>query len=253
MVVAGAPPAVPKVRPPEMSKAGRCMQDARFRQQFQKTVLCNFFIDGKCSKGDTCKFAHGMGEVQPMPNLKKTSLCVPYLNHRCARSKSECPYAHGHADLRMTEPFKRERKKGSGIAQVGGLTSSAWCHLELRRLEAELRCEGLGCTTSPPPRDAAVAAGPAEPGAPGCGPALHTVQGDAGARGLLPPAAVPAPTVLDVAHLKLPVPPLGLDLAHCSLHSPMWTFEALKCSHGVAMQGSNVTEAPSVRLEAYSF
>lgn len=79
--------------------------DARFRSQFRKTELCAFFAAGWCSKGGRCEFAHGEQELEVAPDLSKTSVCLRWLKHSCARSRTECPYAHGVHDMRKTEAY----------------------------------------------------------------------------------------------------------------------------------------------------
>jgi len=72
------------------------------RSQLVKTELCSFYMGGHCAKGKRCHFAHGLEEVQPHPDLTKTSLCLNWKRSRCRRAAGDCPYAHGEQELRKT-------------------------------------------------------------------------------------------------------------------------------------------------------
>lgn len=65
-----------------------------------KTRLCVFHVQGHCSRGSACVYAHGEHELKPMPDLTRTKIC-PHLSKegRCNNSSS-CPYAHSEEELR---------------------------------------------------------------------------------------------------------------------------------------------------------
>jgi len=74
-----------------------------FQHQFMKTKLCMAFKKGLCDEGDACCFAHGPRELAPSPDLRKTSLCKAFQEGQCVYVRWQCPFAHGVADLCVTE------------------------------------------------------------------------------------------------------------------------------------------------------
>mmetsp|Transcript_103842 Transcript_103842/g.293664 ORF Transcript_103842/g.293664 Transcript_103842/m.293664 type:complete len:211 (+) Transcript_103842:40-672(+) len=77
----------------------------QFRCQFRKTKLCRFDAAGQCGFGSQCAFAHGADELQKVPSLRKTSMCVDWQRGTCLRKSSDCPFAHGDSELRLTPAF----------------------------------------------------------------------------------------------------------------------------------------------------
>lgn len=65
-----------------------------------KTKMCKFFMQGKCSKGETCQFAHTCDDLQCRPNLHKTRLCMAFQRTGSCREGTSCKYAHGINELR---------------------------------------------------------------------------------------------------------------------------------------------------------
>lgn len=65
-----------------------------------KTRLCVFHVQGHCSRGNTCVYAHGEHELRPMPDLTRTKMC-PHVSKdgRCNMGMI-CPYAHSEEELR---------------------------------------------------------------------------------------------------------------------------------------------------------
>merc|ERR1719169_189505 len=72
------------------------------RSLYHKTVLCSFFPKGLCKKGKACTFAHNGSELEEAPDLRKTSICLAWKRGCCTLSSSECAFAHGRRDLRLT-------------------------------------------------------------------------------------------------------------------------------------------------------
>jgi len=66
-----------------------------------KTRMCSFFLDGKCSRGIKCSFAHAWDEVRQAPDLSKTKICILWKKGMC--HDINCSYAHGADQLRRTE------------------------------------------------------------------------------------------------------------------------------------------------------
>ncbi|EEA05313.1 zinc finger, CCCH type domain-containing protein [Cryptosporidium muris RN66] len=71
------------------------------KRQLYKTKMCLFLLEGKCSKGNFCSFAHSQEQLRPLPNLKFTKLCeLISLGQKC--TDINCAYAHNREDLRIT-------------------------------------------------------------------------------------------------------------------------------------------------------
>lgn len=75
----------------------------KFRMQFSKTRMCEFYKQGRCSRGALCVFAHQEEELRQLPDLNKTALCP--LKESC--TDPECKYAHRTAELRCTDEFAK--------------------------------------------------------------------------------------------------------------------------------------------------
>lgn len=65
-----------------------------------KTRLCVFHSRGLCTRGSTCTFAHGVGELAARPDFSRTQVCRPFkTTGQCAKGDA-CPFAHALDDLR---------------------------------------------------------------------------------------------------------------------------------------------------------
>lgn len=69
-------------------------------QMLGKTKLCKFFVEGHCSRGRACNFAHGRKELREQPILFKTEMCFDFTNYGTCRRGAACQYAHGRCELR---------------------------------------------------------------------------------------------------------------------------------------------------------
>mmetsp|Transcript_94867 Transcript_94867/g.245609 ORF Transcript_94867/g.245609 Transcript_94867/m.245609 type:complete len:248 (-) Transcript_94867:139-882(-) len=69
---------------------------------FHKTGLCRYHLRKSCNKGNACPFAHGRGELQPLPDLQRTKCCPEMLKGGVCR-KSQCRYAHSASELRRID------------------------------------------------------------------------------------------------------------------------------------------------------
>ena len=70
-----------------------------------KTNICKYFMDGNCTKGEACTFAHGADDLQNMSsndNNKKTKICFHWTNGNCHKGRN-CTFAHGQDELRGTK------------------------------------------------------------------------------------------------------------------------------------------------------
>jgi len=64
-----------------------------------KTKMCKFYAMSKCTRGDSCTFAHTFDELMPMPDYTRTRFCVALSDQgRC--DGINCMYAHSKEELR---------------------------------------------------------------------------------------------------------------------------------------------------------
>lgn len=70
-----------------------------------KFTFCKYFFRGKCTRGSTCTFAHGVEELRERPQLSKTRICEKWRQGACEHINPEnCRFAHGKDDLRIAKP-----------------------------------------------------------------------------------------------------------------------------------------------------
>lgn len=110
------------------------------RLEFRKTQRCRFYANNRCFKGHACSFAHGMDELQAIPDLRKTKLCYAWSRNECPFDSTECRFAHGTRELRSVHWPARASPTGVHPRPHGGLA-------------------GTGKPRPPPPLAAAIAAG----------------------------------------------------------------------------------------------
>jgi len=67
-------------------------------QKLCNTKLCVHYINGACTYGDSCTFAHSSSSLRAPPDLRKTRLCKAFTQGCC--NDTECCYAHGEEELR---------------------------------------------------------------------------------------------------------------------------------------------------------
>lgn len=66
-----------------------------------KTRLCKFYSSGgSCPRGNSCKFAHGEGELQVAPDLSHTKMCPNLLRYGVCKRGPSCRFAHSDDELR---------------------------------------------------------------------------------------------------------------------------------------------------------
>eukprot|EP00930_Biecheleria_cincta_P026406 TRINITY_DN18615_c0_g1_i1.p1 TRINITY_DN18615_c0_g1~~TRINITY_DN18615_c0_g1_i1.p1 ORF type:complete len:659 (+),score=107.11 TRINITY_DN18615_c0_g1_i1:76-2052(+) len=101
--------------------------------QLVKTQLCKFFQIGKCSKGESCSFAHDPAGLRAKPDLECTSMCKTFLaSGNC--QLPNCRYAHDERELRTTDFFfktKLCRFAASGRCKHGAACRFAHTETEL--------------------------------------------------------------------------------------------------------------------------
>lgn len=90
------------------------------RVQCFKTKRCRFWLEGRCTRGDACTYAHTDIELRAPPDLTKTKLCTRWKRGICDKTPQECAYAHGIEDLRdsnMTPSTTASRTSRSLLGQ----------------------------------------------------------------------------------------------------------------------------------------
>jgi len=115
---------------------------AKSKPSLFKTRLCALFTHGKCMHGSNCNFAHSNEELQGSPDLRKTSLCVEYMQTGRCRREHDCRFAHGYGELRHTaEVFKTSLCTfwEYGNCQYGNFCRHAHGIKELRTVEENRR------------------------------------------------------------------------------------------------------------------
>jgi len=91
-------------------------------EMFHKTKMCKFNQTGSCTRGRDCAFAHSTFELQYLPDLYKTHLCVRFSLSGSCKKGVACQYAHGVQELRgvqnkrgkIVTPGKSEHKAMNG-------------------------------------------------------------------------------------------------------------------------------------------
>mmetsp|Transcript_151627 Transcript_151627/g.282548 ORF Transcript_151627/g.282548 Transcript_151627/m.282548 type:complete len:356 (-) Transcript_151627:47-1114(-) len=74
--------------------------DRQVKEFYCKTQLCRFFSNNQCTRGQECKFAHGIEELRTFPDLMKTAVCKAWRNGQCRLSAEQCQFAHGVEEVR---------------------------------------------------------------------------------------------------------------------------------------------------------
>eukprot|EP00929_Paragymnodinium_shiwhaense_P088836 TRINITY_DN49141_c0_g1_i1.p1 TRINITY_DN49141_c0_g1~~TRINITY_DN49141_c0_g1_i1.p1 ORF type:complete len:297 (-),score=53.15 TRINITY_DN49141_c0_g1_i1:554-1444(-) len=68
---------------------------------FRNTVVCKFFVQGKCRRGQACTFAHSSEELRTKPDLSCTRVCRMLVELGFC-DDADCRYAHCKEELRDT-------------------------------------------------------------------------------------------------------------------------------------------------------
>jgi len=104
--------------------------------QLEKTKWCKFHIQGRCTKGSLCPFAHNLDELREQPNLRQTKLCKVLIQTGQCNNPS-CTYAHDKDELRYSSAFTSYKTKfcrfmESGTCSLGAKCNFAHSPVELR-------------------------------------------------------------------------------------------------------------------------
>lgn len=105
---------------PTVSAASTCASTAdvgpnrrrageKTRALFVKTEYCRFHAEGKCSRGQSCSFAHGNTELRVRPDLTNTTICHFWVKGRCLQGP-DCAFAHGVDELRSVPGKPKPRR-----------------------------------------------------------------------------------------------------------------------------------------------
>lgn len=94
----------------------------RYRNQFYKTEMCRFMLNGGCNKGSACSHAHFKEELRAKPDLSKTRMCRSLLQNGACTNRKRCPYAHDIRQVRSTNAFFKTKVCSfyeSGFCKLG--------------------------------------------------------------------------------------------------------------------------------------
>jgi len=112
------------------------------QDQFRKTRICNFFQQGRCTWGTSCRFAHHEDELSTAPDLTKTKLCFNFFRRRC--NDANCSFAHGHQELRATTGvYKTELCRWYEAGECKAGSSCRYAH-GLAELRPSVAANALG-------------------------------------------------------------------------------------------------------------
>jgi len=112
---------------PSNDSSGQSEKDSQKTEVFAKTKMCKFHVLGMCSKGGSCRFAHGRADLRPLPDLYRTKLCVA-LQRDGKCDQDDCGYAHSNAELRHTwrqgDAQRQGKRQATPAAQKVGPEAS---------------------------------------------------------------------------------------------------------------------------------
>eukprot|EP00931_Biecheleriopsis_adriatica_P094162 TRINITY_DN67846_c0_g1_i1.p1 TRINITY_DN67846_c0_g1~~TRINITY_DN67846_c0_g1_i1.p1 ORF type:complete len:193 (-),score=35.23 TRINITY_DN67846_c0_g1_i1:353-931(-) len=84
-------------------------QSRQVKQQFVATRLCKFHLEGRCSRGTACTFAHTEDDLRKQPDYSKTRLCSLFQRTGHCWQGSACKFAHGSAEMQRHAAAKQMR------------------------------------------------------------------------------------------------------------------------------------------------
>jgi hypothetical protein len=104
----------------QKEKAKKAAEYQKNKEEGLKTVMCNFFLQGRCTKGDSCSFKHDQSLVTAPE--KKYEICKFYLNSFCAKG-DKCNFMHSEFPCKF---YHKYALSGSN-AQPGLCTNADKC------------------------------------------------------------------------------------------------------------------------------
>lgn len=104
--------------------------------QFSNTKMCKYMVNGTCTKGAQCNFAHDKTVIQALPDLSRTKLCKTFFKSGVCDNPG-CTYAHSQEELRGTSDFGIHKTKlcrfwPNGTCELGDKCRFAHTSTELR-------------------------------------------------------------------------------------------------------------------------
>mmetsp|Transcript_17676 Transcript_17676/g.30931 ORF Transcript_17676/g.30931 Transcript_17676/m.30931 type:complete len:227 (+) Transcript_17676:49-729(+) len=95
------------------------------KSAFERTELCQFFMQNRCNRGKACTFSHSLTSLRRKPNLYRTRLCQELeASGSCAQGDS-CCFAHSleerdqHRAIQGTVRQKARRPTGPPQIEAG--------------------------------------------------------------------------------------------------------------------------------------
>eukprot|EP00440_Ansanella_granifera_P033368 gb/GFBE01036205.1/.p1 GENE.gb/GFBE01036205.1/~~gb/GFBE01036205.1/.p1 ORF type:complete len:135 (+),score=17.84 gb/GFBE01036205.1/:1-405(+) len=120
---------------------------------FHYTEMCKFFQANRCTRGNTCTFAHHPFQLRAKKNLLRTKLCAEFERAGSCSFGANCTHAHGREELADTmgtsstseasEPTERQKTEAdkthpAAVEDVGHLGPiSSWPGF-VRQLEQDV-------------------------------------------------------------------------------------------------------------------
>ena len=100
--------------------------------------MCAFYNTSGCYHGNSCDYAHDQAELQALPDLRKSTLCLNFsqgyvdpftykylLHRRCA--VADCRFAHGCDELRLSEAIPEQSCPPCSMWSSGRCLPGARC------------------------------------------------------------------------------------------------------------------------------
>eukprot|EP00931_Biecheleriopsis_adriatica_P055810 TRINITY_DN33072_c0_g1_i1.p1 TRINITY_DN33072_c0_g1~~TRINITY_DN33072_c0_g1_i1.p1 ORF type:complete len:255 (+),score=60.95 TRINITY_DN33072_c0_g1_i1:76-765(+) len=107
-----------------------------------RTRMCTFFMQGKCSKGESCNFAHGKAYLQAKPQWQKTRLCKDFMKTGFCSAGDDCTWAHGKQEL-----IRSKKKPKDPAFQVENPLKAVIKKTQVCKYHASGKCSlGTNCT-----------------------------------------------------------------------------------------------------------
>mmetsp|Transcript_79927 Transcript_79927/g.166162 ORF Transcript_79927/g.166162 Transcript_79927/m.166162 type:complete len:284 (+) Transcript_79927:78-929(+) len=97
----------------------------RFVRNHVKTRMCSFFLQNKCLRGNSCKFAHNQSELRSAPDYSKTRFCEVFFQTGVCSTGEACMFAHSQEELRVRDPSKAPQLPSGRFAAIS-TTTTTW-------------------------------------------------------------------------------------------------------------------------------